>query len=93
MPLGYLQFLIQGGKNRLHIADRSHSCVPLPPPALPASATSVSLVHGLATLLTHQSLAHLTLGGGAGLSRLFDHPRPQPIHLLIHCLFNLGQRR
>jgi hypothetical protein len=50
-------------------------------------------LQGLSTLLTPQSLAHLTLGGGAGLSCLFDHPRPPSIHLLIDGLFNLGQRR
>jgi hypothetical protein len=27
------------------------------------------------------------------LGGLFDHPRAQPIHLLIDRLFNLGQRR
>src|SRR6516164_9327943 len=48
VSLRHLQFLIQRGKNRLHTAGRSHSCVPLPPLALPASATSVSLVRGLA---------------------------------------------
>jgi hypothetical protein len=47
----------------------------------------------LSTLLTHQVLAGLTIGGGTGLGCLFDHPRAQPIQLLIDGLFNLGQRR
>jgi hypothetical protein len=37
-------------------------------------------------------LTGLALSGGTGLSRLFDHPCSQAVHLLIHCLFNLGQR-
>jgi hypothetical protein len=44
----------------------------------------------LSTLLTHQSLAGFTLGCGTGLGCLFDHPRSQPIHLLIDGVFNLG---
>jgi hypothetical protein len=30
---------------------------------------------------------------GTGLGCLLDHPRTQPIHVLIDGLFNLGQRR
>jgi hypothetical protein len=44
----------------------------------------------LPTLLTHQSLTGFTLGGCTRLCCLFDHPRSQPIHLLIDGLFNLG---
>jgi hypothetical protein len=47
----------------------------------------------LSTLLTYQSLTGFTLGDGTGLGCLFDHPRSQTIHLLIDCVFNLGQRR
>jgi len=47
----------------------------------------------LSTLLTYQSLAGFTLGGGTGLGCLFDHPRSQAIHLLIDSVFNLGQGR
>ena len=60
---------------------------------LPPPFRSSSGLQGLPTLLTHQSLAHLTLGSGTGLSCLFDHSRPQSIYLLIDGLFNLGQRR
>jgi len=47
----------------------------------------------LSTLLAHQSLAGLALGCCTGLGCLFDHPRSQPIHLLIDGVFNLGQGR
>jgi hypothetical protein len=47
----------------------------------------------LSTLLAHQSLAGFTLDCGTGLGCLFDHPRSQAIHLLIHRVFNLGQGR
>src|SRR5690242_6332994 len=93
MALGCLQFLIQGGKSRLHTADKSYSCVPLPPAVRLASATSAvpaTRLQGPSTLLTHQSLTGLALGSSTGLSRLLDHPCSQSIHLLIHRLFNLG---
>jgi hypothetical protein len=44
----------------------------------------------LSTLLTHQSLAGFTLGCGTRLGCSFDHPRAQPMHLLIDGVFNLG---
>jgi hypothetical protein len=47
----------------------------------------------LSTLLAHQSLAGFTLGGCTGLCCLFDHLGSQTIHLLIDCIFNLGQGR
>jgi hypothetical protein len=59
---------------------------------LPPPFRSSSGLQWLSTLLTHQSLARLTLGGGTGLSCLFDHPRPQSIHLLIDSLLNFGER-
>jgi hypothetical protein len=60
---------------------------------LPLPFRSPPGLQRLSTLLTHQSLAGLTLGGSTGLGCLFDHPRPQPMHLLIDGVFNLGQRR
>jgi hypothetical protein len=57
----------------------------LPPPFRLSSG-----LQRLSALLTHQSLAHLTLGGSTGLGCLLDHPRAQPIDLLIDRLFNLG---
>src|SRR5215471_3071521 len=48
MPIRHLQFFIQRGKNRLHTAGRSHTCVPLPPLDPHAFASSVWLVPGLA---------------------------------------------
>ena len=60
----------------------------LPPPFRLSSG-----LQRLSALLTHQSLAGLTLGCGTRLGCLFDHPRAQPIDLLIDGLFNLGQRR
>src|SRR6266566_1688250 len=43
MPIGHLQFLIQGEKTHLPTLGRSHTCVPLPPAALRGSAASVVL--------------------------------------------------
>ncbi len=60
---------------------------------LPFPFRSSAGLQRLSALLTHQSLAHLTLGGCTGLGCLFDHPCSQAIHLLIDRLFNLGQRR
>ena len=60
---------------------------------LPPSFRSSPCLQGLSTLLTHQSLAGLTLGCGTGLGCLLDHSGAQPIHVLIDGLFNLGQGR
>src|SRR5712692_7008484 len=44
MPIGHLQFLIQGEKTRLLTAARRHTCAPLPPAGLPASASAAARV-------------------------------------------------
>src|SRR6266702_5311405 len=46
MPIGHLQFLIQGEKTRLHTVGRSHTCAPLPPAGLRASASAAAPVRG-----------------------------------------------
>lgn len=57
---------------------------------LPFPFRASARLQWLSTLLTHQVLVRLMRSRGTDLGSLFDHPRPQPIHLLIDGLFDLG---
>ena len=92
MPIGHLQFLIQGKKpastvragHRRTFHFHLLTSLRLPPPSRPSAC-----LQSLTTLLAHQSLAGLPVGCGTRLRRLFDQLGAQAIHLLIDRLLNL----